>query len=455
MDRKKIWQTTLGELEVILSKANFTTWFKDTFIHSIDNGIVIVAVPNSFTETWLRNKYHDQIQLTLQKLVPDLQEVKYKITSREVPESEKTKTGDKQKTKEVVEKKEIVDIVSIKEGSLNRRYTFDSYIVGNSNRLAYATSKAVSSEPGTKHNPLFIYGGVGLGKTHLIQAVGNEITRRNPRKRIIYASCEKFANEFIDSIQNKRIDSFKKNYRNADLLLIDDIQFLGGKESTQEEFFHTFNSLYQTNRQIILTSDRPPQALSDVANRLTSRFAGGMVADIKAPDLEMRNAILKAKCNEQNFILDDDIINYIAEHIQSNIRELEGSLNKIVTHCELYNLKPSLDNVSRILEEMISSSKIQCLTPEKILKIVSGFFTLKKEDLLGKHRQRELVHPRQICMFLLKREMNYSYPMIGRFLGGKDHTTVMHGVGKIEKELTKNPQTQREISLIKEQVYMN
>ena len=373
-----------------------------------------------------------------------MKDVKYKITSKQVPQIE-----------EVLIEEKIEEEMPKKESTLNSRYIFETYIVGNSNRLAYATSKAVASEPGSKHNPLFIYGGVGLGKTHLIQAVGNEILRKNSKKKIIYSSCEKFANEFIDAIQNKKIDSFKKKYRNSDVFLIDDIQFLAGKESTQEEFFHTFNTLYQDNRQIILTSDRPPQALSEVANRLTSRFAGGMVADIKSPDMEMRQAILKSKCLEKNFILDDEVVKYIAENIKSNIRELEGSLNKIITYCELYNQLPSMDNVSKILDEMISNSKLQCLTPEKIFKIVSGFFSLKKEDILGKRRQKELVHPRQISMFLLKREMNYSYPMIGRILGGKDHTTIMHGVEKIEKELAKNPQTQREVTLIKEQLYMS
>jgi len=452
MDNKKIWQTILGELEVILSKANFRTWFKNTFIFSIDHDIVTIAVPSSFAEEWLRNKYNNEIKDVLKKFIPNLLDVKYKITTQESP---KVMEDIVIKTEETKPIKKIENNDVRAEGDLNPKYIFESYIVGNSNRLAHATSIAVSKEPGTKHNPLFIYGGVGLGKTHLIQAVGNEIFRKNNKRKIIYASCEKFANEFIDSIQNKKTDYFKRKYRNADLLLIDDIQFLGGKESTQEEFFHTFNSLYQTNRQIIVTSDRPPQALSNVANRLTSRFSGGMVADIKAPDLEMRQAILQAKCVEKNFSLEEKIVTYVAENIQSNIRDLEGALNKIFTHCELYNIPPSLSNVTKIMEEIIASTKMQCSNPEKIFKIVCDFFSIKKEDVLGQRRQKELVHPRQISMFLLKREMGYSYPMIGRALGGKDHTTIMHGVKKIEKEIQKNPQTMREISLIKEQLYMS
>lgn len=447
MDKKKIWQTALGELEIVLSKANFTTWFKDTFILTIENGVITIAVPNSFTEEWLRNKFHEQIKTTLIKFIPNLKELYYKITTLETPEIEMSPvqeaiTNTKQEEGPTA------------EGSINPKYTFETYIVGNSNRLAHATSLAVAESPGNKHNPLFIYGGVGLGKTHLIQAIGHVLKRRNVKKKIIYAPCEKFANEFIDAIQNRKMDSFKKAYRNSDLLLIDDIQFLAGKESTQEEFFHTFNALYQTNRQIVLTSDRPPQTLSNMANRLTSRFAGGMVADIKPPDLEMRQAILQSKCEEKKFFLDDNIIKYIAENIQSNIRELEGALNKIITHCELYGISPSQDKVGKILDEMVSSNKIHCLTPDKIFKIIIDFFSLKKEDLLGQRRQKELVYPRQISMYLLRREMNYSYPMIGRALGGKDHTTIIHGVKKIEKELTKNSQIQREIALIKERLYI-
>ncbi|OGD66258.1 hypothetical protein A3F08_02580 [Candidatus Berkelbacteria bacterium RIFCSPHIGHO2_12_FULL_36_9] len=448
MDKKKIWQTALGELEVVLSKANYRTWFKETFIYSCENGIVIIAVPNSFTESWLRDKFHNQIIETLKKFIPELREIIYKITTQKPPEIEK-----------IIIEEPAIPAFSLNEtirkpGELNPKYTFETYIVGSSNRLAHATSIAVASEPGTKHNPLFIYGGVGLGKTHLIQAVGNEISRRKPRKKIIYAPCEKFASEFIDSIQNKKTDFFKNKYRNADVLLIDDIQFLGGKESTQEEFFHTFNSIYQGNRQIILTSDKPPQALSNVANRLVSRFSGGMVADIKAPDLEMRQAILLAKCKEKNFSLEDKIINYVAQNVQSNIRELEGALNKIFTHCEIYNVTPSLNIATKVLDEIIASGKMQSLNPEKIFKVISDFFSVKKEEILGKKRQKELVHPRQISMLLLKQELNYSFPMIGKLLGGKDHTTIMYGVRKMEKEIQKNPQIHREISLIKEQLYI-
>lgn len=447
MDNKKIWKAVLGELEVALSKAHFTTWFKNSFILSNENGIIIIGVPNFFTQEWLKNKYHGQITTSLKKFIPELKNIEYKVSTQTEPT---IKVLDKN-TVVVEEQNEQSSQNSSSEFNLN--YTFSKYVVGSSNRLAYATSLAVGDKPGKKYNPLFIYGGVGLGKTHLIQAIGNEIKKKYPKKRIVYAPCEHFATEYINAIQNKTIEAFKKKYRKADLLLIDDIQFLSGKEGTQEEFFHTFNALYQTNKQIVLTSDRVPHAIPELADRLSSRFAGGMVTDIKPPDLETREAILKTKCEEKGYILDKEIIAFIAQKICSNIRELEGALNKIFTNIELYNIKPTQEMVARLLEDMITDTK-RNLNPSKIFKIVASFFDIKIDDLLGPRRNKELVYPRQLTMYLLRHEVNYSFPRIGKELGGKDHTTIMHGVSKIEKEISKNEQIQRELSLIKEKLYL-
>lgn len=443
---EKIWPTVLGELEVVLSKANFTTWFKDTFILNCNETEITLGVPNSFTLNWLKNKYQADIFQTLKKYIPNLKEIKYKVSPKNGPlisiatEIKKIPSG--AATAEV----------KTPSPSLNYRYTFESFIVGNSNRLAHAVSTAVAKDPGKKYNPLFIYGGVGLGKTHLAQAIGNEICQ-NFKKKVIYAPCENFANEFVDAIQTKRMSVFKKKYRDADVLLIDDIQFLSAKEGTQEEFFHTFNALHQSSRQIVLTSDRMPQAIPELAGRLASRFAGGMVVDIRQPDYETRVAILKTKCDRLNFLLDNDVIAFIAQNINSNIRELEGALNRIKTHCELYSVPPSLDQVSKILEDFITNRN-RSVNPEKIFKTVAAYFSIKYEDLLGQRRNREIVHPRQLAMYLLRHEANFSYPRIGKELGGKDHTTIMHGVEKIQKEVTKNEQLQRDISLIKEKLYM-
>lgn len=451
MDNKKIWETALGELEVVLSKANFTTWFKGTFIYGYnqENGLAIIGVPSNFYKEWLEKKYKNEVFDVLKKLIPDLKKIEYKVSSQklDIPES-----WNKEAQKNISDKK-IETSKGMYQFNINEKYSFNKFIVGNSNRLAYAASMAVANKPGTAHNPLFIYGGVGLGKTHLVQAIANEIKKKNPKKKIIYVACEEFTNEFVQSISTGKINQFKKKYRDADLLLVDDIQFLAHKEGTQEEFFHTFNSLHQSNRQIVLTADRQPQALSDLTQRLTSRFAGGMVADIKSPNYETRIAILQAKSLEKNFPLDSDIIEYIAQNIESNIRELEGALNKIITQCELYNTKPSLDLVTKALEDMVNS-KQQRVSSQKIIDTVCAFFSLDAKDILGKCRNKELVYPRQIIMYLLRNEMGYSFPKIGKELGGKDHTTIMHGVEKISKSQAKDNQLQKELALIKEKIYL-
>ena len=442
MDRKEIWQIALGELEVILSKANFTTWFQDTFILTLSEEEVIIGVPNGFTKEWLANKYHGQILQALKKNLPKLKKISYKVSFPNTP------------PKPVMTREESSkEPPPITHPQLNGKYRFENFVVGNSNRLAAATAQAVSTKPGLAYNPLFLDGGVGLGKTHLIQAVGNEIVFKSPKKKIVYVSCEKFTNDFINSISSGKTNDFKKAYRDVDVLLVDDIQFLSGKEGTQEEFFHTFNALHQGNRQIVITSDRVPQAIPEMEERLSSRFGMGMVADIQPPNLEMREAILKAKCQEKNYFLDQGIINYIASSIESNIRELEGAITRIMTYCQLNKIVPSLDITSKILQDMISS-KGKNLTVEKIIKIVGQFFKVETKDLVSEKRNKELVWPRQIIMYLLRHEMNLSYPKISKQLNKKDHTTIIHGVGKIEKEIGINDNLKQELTLIKEKLYI-
>lgn len=442
MDPKEVWQTALGELEVILSKANFTTWFKDTFILNLAKDEVIIGVPNAFTKEWLENKYHQQISQTLTKILPGTKKISYKVSSQNIAPKPSIAT-------QGIAKKE----TEISHPQLNHRYRFQNFVVGNSNRLAAATSQAISAKPGTVYNPLFIYGGVGLGKTHLVQAIGNETLAKYPKKKIVYVSCERFTNDFIQSISGGKINDFKKAYRNVDVLLVDDIQFLSGKEGTQEEFFHTFNTLHQDNRQIVMTSDRIPQAIPQIEERLSSRFGWGMVADIQPPNLEMREAIVRAKSQEKNFTLDDPIINYIATVIESNIRELEGAITRIMTYCQLNKITPSLDVASKILQDFIAS-KGKNLSVEKILKVVGQFFKIEPSELVSAKRNKELVWPRQIAMYLLRHEMNLSFPKISRQLNKKDHTTIMHGVGKIEKEIGVNDNLKQELTIIKEKLYI-
>ena len=445
MDLKEIWQVALGELEVTLSKANFTTWFKDTFILEIHDKEALIGVPNAFTKEWLENKYQKEILATLKKSIPNLETISFKVrsqTSAPVPPKA---------VKEAPPQVEKVD--AIFHPQLNTKYQFDNFVVGNSNRLAAATAQAVATKPGTVYNPLFLYGGVGLGKTHLVQAIGNEILAKHPKKKIIYVSCERFTNDFVQSISNGKINEFKKTYRDVDVFLVDDIQFLSGKEGTQEEFFLTFNTLHQGNRQIVITSDRVPKAIPQIESRLSSRFGMGMVADIQQPNIEMRQAILRSKCLEKNFIIEDNIIDYIAQNIESNIRELEGAVTRLMSYCQLNKLDASLDVTSRALEDIIAS-KGKNLSVEKIVKVVGEFFKIDAEDIFSTKRNKDLVWPRQLSMYLLRHEMNLSFPKIARELNKKDHTTIMYGVNKIEKELSVNNELKNGLTIIKEKLYI-
>ncbi|MFH0804666.1 MAG: chromosomal replication initiator protein DnaA, partial [Patescibacteria group bacterium] len=337
---------------------------------------------------------------------------------------------------------------------LNERYTFENYIVGKGNELARAACQAVADRPGEVYNPLFIYGGSGLGKTHLLQAIAHEVLKRNPSKKIIYVTCEKFTNEFIKAISQGGAEKFKDTYRSTDLLLIDDIQFLAGKEGTQEEFFRTFNALHQQNKQIVLSSDRPPKAIPALENRLVSRFEWGMIADIGQPDYETRVAILNAKCQEKGFQLTPEIITTIANFIQSNVRELEGALNRIVAFHQLNNTPPTVASIKNILSSVSNYQKREgSLTPKQIANVVATFFDISMNDLLGSSRKKELVVPRQITMYLLREEVKCSYPTIGQELGGRDHTTAMHAYDKIRRALDHDEKIRQDISLIRQRLY--
>lgn len=447
-NEETIWQAVKGELEVVLSKANFTTWLKDTFIDSLKEKEAIIGVPNTFTQDWLENKYHPKILEALKKISPNVETITYKVITKVGDQKAKVQQMDLE-----VKPQEKPLVNAENNPTLNPKYTFDNFVVGGSNRLAHATAQAVASKPGMVYNPLFLYGGVGLGKTHLVQAIGNEIIKKNPKKKIIYVSCEKFTNDFIQSISSGKINDFKKQYRDADVLLVDDIQFLAGKEGTQEEFFYTFNTLHQTNRQIVMTSDRVPKAIPQLEERLSSRFSWGMVADIQPPNLEMRQAVMRSKCEEKGCHIDDEIINFIAQNLESNIREIEGAITRVISYCELNKIQPTMEIAAKVLEDVISA-KGKNLTVEKIFKAVGDHFNTSTDDIMSIKRNRELVHPRQIIMYLLRHEMNLSYPKIGKELNKKDHTTIMHGVGKIEKEIIKNNELQKEIIIIKEKLYI-
>jgi len=452
VDKDELWRTAMSEIEVSISKANFLTWFKNTSIISRKEGVVLLSVPNAFTKEWLENKYNHLVLRALRNASNDIKEIKFTIGVRP-SEAERRKSIHREE--EMLEETQLnfTDIVDVdRETNLNPKYTFETFIVGSSNELAHAASLAVSNNLGGTYNPLFIYGGVGLGKTHLLQAIGNAVLKENTKKKVKYVTSERFTSEIIGAIRSQGMEKVKEAYRYVDLLIIDDVQFLSGKEKTQEEFFHTFNALYERNKQIVLSSDRPPRAIPTLEERLRSRFEGGMIADIIPPDYETRLAILKNKATEKQFTVDEEILAYVADNITNNIRELEGALNRLIASAHLAGSSPSLEKV----KTLISTSQQQLrskLTPKTIIKTVSEFYDVKEEDLINQSRKREIVKPRQVCMYLIRAELKNSYPFIGERFGGRDHTTVMHAVSKIERELQSDESLNEELNLIRGRLF--
>ncbi len=457
MDTNQLWHAVLGELEILISKVNFTTWFKNTFIIEHGPRETVIGVPNAFTKAWLEKKYNDQIATAIGNITGEKNlTISYRVSAKQ--EGEKPSPSSGQKTAKHTPSAEApfpLDRSDSENGKLglNQKYTFDTFIVGSGNELAHAAAKAVVTRPGEIYNPLFIYGGVGLGKTHLIQAVGNHFASTNPKLKVLYVNSERFTNDFVSAIKQGTTEKFKKTYRSVDVLLIDDIQFIAGKEQTQEEFFHTFNALHQTNKQIVLSSDRPPKSIPSIENRLVSRFEWGMIADISAPDLETRIAILESKCQERGLLLDPDIIRSIAETVSENIRELEGALNRIVAYHQLSNSTPTKESTKTLLVSTSSKPQKGGLTSKKLIQLVADFFDISLKDLAGPVRRKELVIPRQITMYLLREEMSCSYPHIGQQLGGRDHTTAMHACGKIEEYLNSNEKIRNDVALLRQKMY--
>lgn len=462
MDLQALWQATLGELELTLSKAHFITWFKNTFISSFENGKVIISVPNTFTKSWLEQKHHDAIAKALRATtsVP-IREIHYRVevkntTVLPLDQIAEAAAATEQALLSQEDPSPPINISSAGAATdigLNPRYVFGQFIVGKSNELAHAASLAVAARPGEVYNPLFIYGGVGMGKTHLLQAIGHHVRSTRPGAKIRYVTCERFTNEYIQAVRSGRGNDFKDAYRTIDLLLIDDIQFLTGKEGTQEEFFHTFNTLHQNNKQIVITSDRPPKDIQTLESRLLSRFEWGMMADISKPDFETRVAILHAKTREKNYPIASEILHTIAGAIQANVRELEGALNKIIAYHQFKNLTPRPETVESLLQSFAPTINKQTVTVKQIIDVIVSHFDITTEHILGKSRERRLAFPRQIAMYLLREEAKCSFPSIGHHIGGRDHTTAMHACEKISKLLSKDEQLKNDIALIREKIY--
>ncbi len=452
MLNEDLWKAVLTEMELSLSKANFTTWFKGTSLVSNNHGAVLVSVPNGFIKEWLENKFNKQIFQIVRKYYPDIREIKYVIGNSR-PEAMLAKKDFVQFIPENSLKDSLNEDVN-KLTNFNKRYTFESFVVGPNNELAHAASQAVAKKPGTTYNPLFLYGGVGLGKTHLLQATGNYISEHMPEKKMCYISTERLVASIVESFKNKTTEAVKQKYHNLDVLVVDDIQFLSGKTTTQDIFFSIFNELYARNRQIILSSDRPPSTISALEERLRSRFEGGMIADIGVPEYETRLAILTLKVKEKGFDIDDESLSFIASNIQKNIRELEGALNRIIAFGQIYNKTPTLKEIKQLLGTYVNAP-YRKPTSQLVIKSVADFYRIPTTDLVKRSRRKEVVRPRQIAMFLLREEVKYSFPEIGAKLGGRDHSTVIHACTKIKEEELNNDTTRQELNLIKERIYQN
>jgi len=452
MTKEELWQAALAQLQFKISPANFATWLKNTFILSKKEGTLFVSVPNNFSKEWLEHKYNKIIFSAIKGLDNDIKEIKYTV-EKALAKPRDANPRPVSFAREETDQMEFPEFKVDRSTNLNPRYTYDTFIVGPFNELAHAAAQAVVKNPGTVYNPLFVYGGVGLGKTHLLQATGNQIIKDFPKKKLKYISSERFTSGVVSAIRNKNVDALRALYRDLDILIIDDVQFLAGKEKTQEELFHTFNALYEEGKQIIFSSDRPPKAIPALEERLRSRFEGGMIADVSLPDYETRVAILRTKMQEKGLSLDDAVLDYIASHIQRNVRELEGALNRIGAFAKLNNDKvPALAEAKTLLRTVIQSPN-RLANPKKILQAVAEFYDLKEKDLLALSRKKEVVRPRQIAMYLLREDLKGSYPFIGKRFGGKDHTTAIYACAKINQELQDSEVLVDEIALIRQRIY--
>lgn len=441
-----MWQSVLDEIELSVTRGSFLTWFKNTSLLQLSEDVATVGVANVFAKQQMESKFKKLVLDTLKSNGADVTKVVFTI------DSSVTNKKSLDSPAPVMPAQKPSGAINGVNGStgLNSRYRFSNFIVGSGNELAYAACQAVAETPGTKYNPLFIYGGVGLGKTHLIQAVGSEVVATNPTAKVAYVTSEAFLSEFVDSIRKKR-SNFADKYRKVDVLIIDDIQFVSGKEKMQEELFHTFNTLHQANKQLIISSDRPPKAISTLSERLRSRFEWGMTIDIQAPDFETRCAIIQTKSQYRGFDLPQDTVEFLATHVQSNIRELEGALNQMLAFCEMRGVQPD----TQLAIGLLSGSRVRPkhITPKQVIEHTASHFDLETNVICGPKRDKDIVVPRQIAMYLLRSELHLSFPKVARELGRKDHTTAIHSVEKIEKNLAFDHVIRQHVNTIKERLY--
>jgi chromosomal replication initiator protein len=443
VEPKILWEECLISLEKIVSRPNFTTWFKQTHIVKIEDGVVSIGVPNEFAKDWLYNKFHKVILKSLVDNAPFIKNVDFivsKYDSEIIPKLITPKHGNNPSLP-------IQDIYVNKEDGLNPRYNFDNMIVGSFNELANAGAQAVVRSPGTLYNPYFIYGNTGLGKTHMIEAIGNAIKKHFPEKRVYYTSAEKFVIECVSSVQNKTMSTFKDKYRKYDVLIMDDIQMIGKGEKIQDELFHLFNMLYEANKQIIFSSDKHPNYIPGLEDRLRSRFSQGMIVDVHEPDYESRVAIIRTNLSKLGVGIPTESIEYIAASVEGNIRELEGNIKTIALQADIKKRNLTLQEIKEVIKNSVKSQKQ--ISVEEVVKVIASFYHLNADSVYEKTRRKEVVHVRQIVMYILREDFNLSFPLIGQKMGGKDHTTVIHSYEKIKTELETNTGLMSEIERIR------
>jgi chromosomal replication initiator protein len=440
LDNKKLWDAVLARVELLVSKGNFNVWFKPTTILRREEGIITLSVPNAFVKDWLSDKFHKTILKILRELDEGARSVEYIISAKESPQREPVAIFTSS-TRELP----LADLYINPEDNLNPRYTFESFVVGSFNELAHAAGQAIIKQP-VAYNPLFIYGNTGLGKTHLMQAIGNQL-KSHVNKKVYYVTSEKFSQDFINALQAGKAKNFKDKYRKYDCLILDDVQFLSNKEKSQEELFHLFNHYHDNNKQLVFSSDKHPNFIPGLEERLKSRCVAGMMIDIPPPDQDSRVAILQTKSRLNNFSLSRDVAEYVASSVEGNIRELEGVLNSLIHQSQVRGRELTLAEIKNLLKNNVKP--IKNLSVKDVVKIVAGFYNIEEDSIYNKTRRKEVVRPRQLAMYILREEFNVSYPSIGQKMGGRDHTTVIHSCEKIKNELRVDNLLVQELSQIK------
>lgn len=456
MNKNELWNSVLTELQLSISAANFQTWFKGrTEISDINENLITIGCSTAYVKDWLEQRYLGQLKAILDRLTEGSNSLTFVVSSslrEDVPKT--AKKAPAQDTGSLFADEDFEKLSEkINRANLNPNYTFQNFIVGSSNQLAFAVAQAVAESPSNSYNPFLVYGGVGLGKTHLLQAIGHELLRRNPKTKVYYASSETFTNSLMEAIQQRRTKEFRQKFRNVDILVVDDIQFIAGRETTQEEFFHTFNDLYAKGAQVVLSSDREPSQIAKLEDRLKSRFVGGMIADVQPPDTDMREAILLSKIRRQNLSIPDEVVRYLANSVSTNVRDLEGSLLRLVTQAKFNNSDLSLEIAKSFIDQRSNRTLAAKVSPKQVVDIVCTYFNLRQSDLKGSSRQAKYVLPRQITMYLLRQDLGVQYEHIAKELGGRDHSTVMHGVEKIGSSVEKSDKVRGLVADIRAKLY--